>query len=185
MSSIRTRSISLVALAGIIAIAILVPRLGSAQDATPATGQATTTELITTGQEIYETLCVACHRPGGAGAEGSTGVAGIPALANNPFVALENPRPLVQVLVNGRAGMPSFRSFSDEEIAGVASYIRQDFGNQAGPVDPALVAEVRAEFAVPSPPDATPVASPAVGHDATPGAGGGSGNAEAIPTPGQ
>jgi mono/diheme cytochrome c family protein len=185
MSTTRTRSISLVALAGIMAIAILAPRLGSAQDATPAADQAASTELIATGQEIYETLCVACHRPGGVGAEGSAGVAGIPALANNPFVALENPRPLVQTLLTGRAGMPAFRGFSDEEIAGVASYIRQDFGNQAGPVDPALVAEVRAEFTIPPPPDATPVASPAVGQDATPGADDGSGEAEAVPTPGQ
>ena len=185
MSSTRTRQLALVAVAALALVAFIAPRLGTAQEATPMPDEAAASELIAMGQEIYETICVACHRPGGAGAEGTEGVPGIPALAGNPFVTLDDPRPVVETVLNGRAGMPSFRGFSDDEIAGVVSYIRQDFGNQAGPVDPALVADVRAEYTVESPPDATPIATPLPWEGATPSAGGTPGGAEAVPTPGQ
>lgn len=188
MSSIRRRHMALLSIAALALVAVAAPQLGTAQDATPAPD---TSALIAAGQETYETLCIACHRPGGEGAEGTTGIAGIPALAGNPFVTIEDPRPVVQTLLNGRAGMPAFRGFSDEEIAGIASYIRQALGNQAGTVDPALVGEVRAQYAVESPPDATPVATPAAGAAATPGTGatpsvaGTPTEAEAVPTLGQ
>jgi hypothetical protein len=81
--------------------------------------------------------------------------------------------------------MPAFRGFSDEEIAAVVSYIRQAWGNQAGPVDPALVGEVRAEFDVPPPPPATPIATEPPGAVGTPGADATPGEAEAVPTLGQ
>jgi cytochrome c6 len=186
MSSKQTRLMALVSVLAVAILAFLVPMLGSAQDAaTPVAEEDPSTALIARGKEIYETLCIACHRPGGMGAEGTEGVPGIPALANNPFVALDDPRPVVQTVLNGRAGMPAFRGFSDEEIAGVVSYIRQDFGNQAGPVDPALVAEIRAAFTVDPPADATPITTPGPGEGATPVAAGTPGQPEAVPTPGQ
>jgi mono/diheme cytochrome c family protein len=185
MSSTRTRQFALLAVAALALVAVVIPGFGTAQEATPAPDEAEASELIATGQQIYETLCVACHRPGGAGAEGTEGVPGIPALAGNPFVTLEDPRPVVATVLNGRAGMPAFRGFSDEEIAGVVSYIRQAFGNQAGPVDPALVAEVRAEYVVEPPPPATPITTPGPGEEATPAAESTPGEAEAVPTLGQ
>jgi cytochrome c6 len=176
---------ALISVMALAIVAVLVPRLSAAQNATPVADEAASTALIARGQEIFESLCISCHRAGGLGAEGTEGVAGIPALANNPFVALEDPRPVVQTLVNGRAGMPSFRSFTDEEIAGIASYIRQDFGNEAGPVDPAMVADVRAEFAVEPPADATPITTPGPGGATTPEATGTAGEPQSVPTPGQ
>jgi mono/diheme cytochrome c family protein len=181
----RTRLLAFVSVVTLAIVVVLVPRLSVAQDATPVADEGAATELITQGQEIYQTLCIACHRAGGAGAEGTEGLPGIPPLANNPFVALEDPRVVVQTILNGRAGMPSFRSFSDEEIAGVASYIRQDFGNEAGPVDPALVTEIRGEFDVEPPPDATPIATPFTGGEATPGSVDSAGTPEPVPTLGQ
>ena len=186
MSSKRVRLLALATVLTVAIVAVLVPRLGSAQDAaSPVADTAASTELIARGQEIYGSICIACHRPGGVGAEGTEGVAGIPALANNPFVTLEDPKPVVQTVLNGRAGMPSFRGFSDEEIAGVVSYIRQDFGNQAGPVDPALVEEVRAEFVVEPAAPATPITTPGPGEGASPVAGDAGGTPVAVPTPGQ
>ena len=186
MSSKRIRLLALVSVLTVALLAVLVPRLGSTQDAaSPVADTAASTELIAQGQKIYESICIACHRPEGMGAEGTEGLAGIPALANNPFVALEDPKPVVQTILNGRAGMPSFRGFSDEEIAAVAAYIRQDFGNQAGPVDPALVEEVRAEFAVEPPAPATPITTPGPDEAASPAAGDAAGTPGAVPTPGQ
>jgi cytochrome c6 len=188
MSSQRRRRVQLMALVlvmSLAAVAVVIPRLGSAQDGSPVADEAASSDLITQGKAIYESICISCHRVGGLGAEGTEGVPGIPALANNPFVTLEDPRPVVQTVLNGRAGMPAFRGFSDEEIAGVISYIRQDFGNQAGPVDPALVEEVRAEFTVDAPAPATPITTPGPGEEASPVAGGGAGTPPAVPTPGQ
>ena len=179
MSSLRTRQVSLVTVATLALVMMVVPRLGTAQEATPVP---TTSELIASGQQTYETICIACHRPGGTGAEGTEGVAGIPALAANPFVNLDDPRPVVQTVLNGRAGMPAFRGFSDAEIAGVVSYVRQAFGNQAGPVDPALVGEIRAEYVVSPPSPATPLATPLPWASATPVAEGTPGTPEAVPT---
>ena len=185
MSSMRMRLLAFVSLVTLAVVVVLVPRLSVAQDATPVADEAAATELIAQGQQIYQTLCIACHRAGGAGAEGTEGLAGIPPLADNPFVALEDPAPVVRVLLNGRAGMPSFRSFSDEEIAGIASYIRQDFGNEAGPVDPAMVTEIRAAFDVEPPADATPISTPLSGGEATPGAVDTGGTPAPVPTLGQ
>ena len=186
MSKKWVRLLALVAVLAVAVVAVLVPRLGSAQDAaSPVADTAASTELIARGQEIYESICIACHRPEGMGAEGTEGVAGIPALANNPFVALEDPKPVVQTVLNGRAGMPAFRGFEDEEIAAVVSYIRQDFGNQAGPVDPEVVEEVRAQFVVEPAPPATPITTPGPGEGASPVAGGTSETPQAVPTPGQ
>jgi cytochrome c6 len=185
MSSKRTRLVALASVLTLAIAAVLIPRLGFAQDATPVADDAATAGLIVRGQEIYESICIACHRPEGMGAEGTEGIAGIPALANNPFVALDDPRPVVQTVLTGRAGMPAFRGFSDEDIAAVVSYIRQDFGNQAGPVDPALVAEVRAAFTVDPPAPATPITTPGPGEGATPVAEGTPGQPEVVPTPGQ
>ena len=186
MSSKRIRLLALVSILTVAIVAVLVPRLGSAQDAaSPVATDAASTALIARGQEIYESICIACHRPEGLGAEGTEGIAGIPALANNPFVTLEDPRIVVQTVLNGRAGMPSFRGFPDEDVAAVVSYIRQDFGNRAGPVDPALVEEVRAEFAVEPAAPATPITTPGPGEGATPAAGGAAETPVAVPTPGQ
>jgi cytochrome c6 len=181
----RTQLVALVIVMSLATVAVIVPRLSSAQDASPVPDEAASSELITRGQEIYESICMSCHRAEGVGAEGTEGVPGIPALANNPFVTLEDPRPVVQTVLNGRAGMPSFRGFSDEEIAGVVSYIRQDFGNQAAPVDPALVGEVRAEFDVAPPAPATPITTPGPGEEASPVGTGAAGTPGAVPTPGQ
>ena len=55
-----------------------------------------------------------------------------------------DPAKVVQVLLNGRGGMPTFRdTLSDAEIASVVSYVRTSWGNKAAPVAPALSAQVR------------------------------------------
>ncbi|MGH2560226.1 MAG: c-type cytochrome [Thermomicrobiales bacterium] len=135
------------------AAVMVVPRLGGAQGTPEASPIVPVdTAMIEQGEQIYTSVCIACHQAEGAGFEDA-----FPALAGNPFVTLEDPRPVVQTVLNGRAGMPSFRGYDDEEVAAITTYIRQAWGNEAGPVSPELVAEVREQFTAPSPPDGTPL----------------------------
>ena len=55
----------------------------------------------------------------------------------------------IRILLNGKEGavglMPPVGSvLSDEQIAGVLTYVRREWGQDASPVDPAVVKEVRA-----------------------------------------
>ena len=171
MSHTRQRQLALLAIATLALLAVVVPGLGVAQEASPEVAAPSEAELIAQGEQIYTSICVSCHRPEGAGVM-REGIGGIPALAGNPFVTIEDPRPVVQTVLNGRAGMPSFRGFSDEQIAGVVSYIRQAWGNQASAVDPAVVAEVREQFSAPPPEQATPIGWTGTPESATPAADG-------------
>ncbi|TVO62363.1 cytochrome c [Spiribacter vilamensis] len=109
--------------------------------------------LMTTGASIFESNCVTCHQANGSGIDGA-----VPPLAGSRYVtgAAEAP---VQILLHGIGGaiavagevydgrMPRFgETLSDREIAAVVSYIRQQWGNSAGTVTPALVNEQRGRF---------------------------------------
>jgi mono/diheme cytochrome c family protein len=90
------------------------------------------------GAAIFEENCAACHQPQGQGIPGA-----FPALANNVFVK-GDPKVVANVLLNGRAGMPAFKSdLSDAEIAAVLTFVRSSWGNRAVPVTPAIVMATR------------------------------------------
>jgi len=102
------------------------------------------------GAELYVDNCAACHR---SDAKGYTNV--FPALPGNPTVLADDPTSLVRLILAGShlpgtrqrpspLGMPAFAGrLSDAEIAGLASYVRQNFGNQAGPVSAAQAGRIR------------------------------------------
>lgn len=156
----------------LVTTAVSVPLISSAQEGTPGSSPASDNPAIEQGRMIYQNVCIACHQPDGKGIEGIY----LP-LAGNPAITLDDPTYLITVLLNGRGGMPTFAgTYSDEEIAAVATYIRQEWGNAASPVTAEQVAAVRASImgtpaAQPTPegqvpsgiatPDATPGASPA------------------------
>jgi Cytochrome c, mono- and diheme variants len=78
-----------------------------------------------TGEQLYASVCAACHMPSG---EGATGAGVYPSLANNEN--LEEASYPVFVLINGLKGMPPVgRMMSDEQVAAVVNYIRTNFGN--------------------------------------------------------
>src|SRR5690554_5115979 len=118
-----------------------------AQDAAPAVDESAelfaSSSVLTqkTGQGIYEAVCIFCHMPEGAGAEG----AGIyPALAGNEMIAF--PEYPIYITLHGQGGMPPLGGIlNDEQIAEVVNYIRTNFGNDyAEPVATAdMVAEAR------------------------------------------
>ena len=44
----------------------------------------------------------------------------------------------------GQVPMTAFKGLSDQELAGVLTFVRNSFGNQASPITPAQVAKERA-----------------------------------------
>jgi len=104
-----------------------------------AAGQATAAE---SGQSLFSANCEACHQADGKGIAGA-----FPPLAANPLV-LGDPEPLALVILDGRGGMPTFKSeLNDEQLAAVASFIRSSWGNKAPAVVPGFVGELRAKLA--------------------------------------
>jgi mono/diheme cytochrome c family protein len=111
-------------------------------------------QMVAAGKRHYQT-CVACHQANGAG------VAGVyPPLVGSEWVTGSEER-LIRVLLHGLNGpievkgntynglMPAFGrvpgggyNWSNERIAQVLSYIRQEWGNTAGPITTEQVAAV-------------------------------------------
>jgi mono/diheme cytochrome c family protein len=107
-------------------------------------------ESIGRGQEIYGANCISCHQENGEGIEGA-----FPTLIKTEFVTGEIAR-LVKIIAQGQSGeikvngtvynmeMPSQGHLSDQEIADVANYIRNSWGNTSKKaVEVADVAKVR------------------------------------------
>ncbi len=87
--------------------------------------------LIQNGQPLYEQYCAACHQKDGSGKPGA-----VPKLAGNPMVTLEDPIPIIQIVVYGKGKMPAFSdTLSTDQVAEILSYIRNAWGNQAVAVD--------------------------------------------------
>ena len=114
-------------------------------------------EVVERGQQAYREVCFACHGETGLGetVPGETQMRA-PALAASPRV-LGHPEYVIKVLLHGLNGPLGGQTYtdvmvpmgmqSDEWIAAVASYIRNDFGNSASIVRPEDVARVRAATA--------------------------------------
>lgn len=108
--------------------------------------------LLEKGKQVYVTSCQVCHQASGAGLAGV-----FPPLGNSEWVTGPEKR-LVAILLYGLQGeihvngqkyqgvMPPFKdTLSSEELAAVATYIRNSFENQSGPVPTDLVEQVREE----------------------------------------
>jgi mono/diheme cytochrome c family protein len=98
------------------------------------------------GREVYRNICQACHQPDGRGQERLA-----PSLIGSPL-ALASPEIPARILLNGKEGpvglMPPVGSvLSDDQIAGVLTYIRREWDNTGTPVVAADVARARAETA--------------------------------------
>lgn len=136
-SSVRNRILTLVGAVGLMGAAAF-PLMGLAQNSSPVASPASGS-LISEGELIYKNVCIACHQPDGKGIEGIY----LP-LDGNPLVAGDDPTYLVSTVLTGRGGMPTFANlFSDEEIAAVSSYVRQEWSNDASEVSVEQVADVR------------------------------------------
>ena len=107
------------------------------------------------GKKIYAANCATCHQASG------TGVAGqYPPLAGSEWV-LGSTKRLGMILLKGLEGpvtvkgaqygaavmQPWEKTLTDAKIADVLTYIRQEWGNTAGPVAPEGIAALRKEIA--------------------------------------
>jgi mono/diheme cytochrome c family protein len=105
------------------------------------------------GTAIYKDSCAACHRDTGAGE-----VHLFPRLAGSALVQSDDPTTLLRVVLQGtRASstpsmptapaMPAFDwRLNDAQAAAVLTYIRNSWGNAAGPVSAGAVASQRASL---------------------------------------
>jgi len=101
------------------------------------------------GQSLYEDQCASCHGDKGEGR------GDYPPLAGNRTVTMHSSVNLVRIILSGGFapttegnprpyGMPPFaHTLSDPEVAAVATYVRNAWGNQAGVVMPLDVQKTR------------------------------------------
>jgi mono/diheme cytochrome c family protein len=98
------------------------------------------------GQEIYKTVCEACHQPDGRGREKLA-----PSLVGSELALGPDGIP-ARILINGKEGpvglMPPLGAgMTDDQVASVLTYVRRSWGQSAAPVTPANVGAVRAQVA--------------------------------------
>jgi glucose/arabinose dehydrogenase/mono/diheme cytochrome c family protein len=106
------------------------------------------------GRTLYNSVCFACHGADGRGSPmpGAERRTIAPSLADSPRV-LGDERATIAILLHGLEGkvdgidygapMVPMNTYSDAELAGVLTYIRNSFGNRASAVEPAAVAARR------------------------------------------
>jgi cytochrome c oxidase subunit 2 len=98
-------------------------------------------DLMSKGEQVYNTSCAGCHQVSGAGLPGV-----FPAIAGSAF-AMGDPSAHIDVVFNGATGtaMQAFGAqLSDVDLAAVITYERNAFGNDAGDmVQPATIKALR------------------------------------------
>lgn len=112
--------------------------------------EAADSQQIARGEKLYAQQCAQCHGDNG---EGAAGV--YPRLAGNRAVTLEASHNVVQAILGGGFapataghprpyGMPPYRTLlTDDEVAAVATFVRQSWGNQAPAVSSLAVQRIR------------------------------------------
>jgi cytochrome c oxidase subunit 2 len=85
----------------------------------------TLAELQERGAKVYAANCQACHQANGQGIKGA-----FPPL-DGSAVVMNTPQQIA-ILLNGKGAMPSWKGLSDVELAAVATYVKNAWGNKAG-----------------------------------------------------
>ena len=114
----------------------------------PRTGPLTPPQqlLFEDGKVTYG-LCAACHQPDGLGRPDLA-----PSLKEGRWATAASPDAAIRILLHGKQGTPGFAApmvplanLGDEKLAGVLTFVRRSFGNNASAVTPADVARVRSQ----------------------------------------
>lgn len=138
-------------LKGIPAVLLLVFAISACQsdEQGTSTDSATTAEMTQLGEQVYRTYCGTCHQADGQGIPGA-----FPPLAETEWVNGDKGR-LIRLVLNGMQGpisvngseynnmMTPHNFLSDEQVAAVLSYVRNNFGNKAEVVQTEEVTKVR------------------------------------------
>lgn len=104
------------------------------------------------GKKSFMRTCQACHQADGKGLPGT-----YPPLVGSPWLLNSEERP-IKILIKGMSGpievegasfnsnMPPVGDWKDRDIAAVLTYVRQAWGNDAGPISEELVKKVREDI---------------------------------------
>lgn len=107
------------------------------------------------GAKLYREHCAACHGEQGEGRRDDSGAPAYPALAGSRLVTQASAANLLRVIERGGFGpatpghprpygMPPFAGQLDaDELAAIASHLRESFGHRAGEVDAVEVVRLR------------------------------------------
>ncbi len=115
-----------------------------------------TRDVFNKGQRFYQTTCVVCHQPNGAGSAAQFA----PPLAGSEWVNAEGPNRVIRIVLYGLRGPVTVKGveFSagimahwgdvykdDGDLAALLTYIRgnKEWGNTAPPVTPEQVKAIR------------------------------------------
>ncbi len=112
--------------------------------------------LFDRGAKVYRNQCAQCHQAAGVGVPGV-----YPPLAGSEWVT-GHPEVIARILINGLNGpievkgntyngnMPAFGpgglALSEKDIAGVITYVRQEWGNAASEVTEAMIADYSVDY---------------------------------------
>ena len=106
-------------------------------EAASATKEWTEAELVARGEEVYNANCAGCHQKDGSGIPGV-----FPAMIDSEVT--NGPAEYqLDLVINGKGGMPAFKMLSDTDIASVITYERRSFGNNGSVVQPSDVTSAR------------------------------------------
>jgi mono/diheme cytochrome c family protein len=107
-------------------------------------------EMMSDGAAVYTHACIACHEANGTGSPRV-----YPPLPGNANLQSTNPASILRIILDGAqtvttprapntGSMPAYaKQLSDQQIADVANYIRNSWGNAAPLVTPGEVAKAR------------------------------------------
>lgn len=155
MAEVVSYSTSLLSDADLQAIATYLKTLPASPSATPDAPDPAT---MRRGGAIFSDACASCHLDSGRGQPRL-----FPPLPGSAVAQQRNPDGLVHlILAGGRTAptptrptdvtMPSFAwKLDDGEVADVATFVRNSWGNRAAPVKPHTVADMRRAIAVTRP----------------------------------
>jgi len=156
MADVVTYSTSLLTDADRAAIAVYLKNL-------PGSSSKSTTVLVdaaslSRGREIYSDACASCHLESGKGQPGL-----FPPLGKNAMVQQLDATGLEQLILAGTSiaatpsrpsplSMPAFSwKLTDQEIADVATFVRNSWGNRASAISPDDVAALRKQLKLQEP----------------------------------
>lgn len=113
------------------------------------TGTLSVPEQIAAGKALFAGTCSTCHQPEGQGMPGV-----FPPLAKSDYIAAD-PRRVPTVILHGLQGavkvngqdynsvMPPMSQLTDDEVANIATYVLNSWGNQGGKITAAEAAAIR------------------------------------------
>ena len=134
----------------LLAALLLAPLLGGCGGGERAPGGSAAQQQMAFGQRVYQQQCITCHQAGGRGVSGI-----YPTLHQTKWTEGDRGR-LIRLVLHGMEGpveikgetydqrMQPLSYLTDEQVAAVLTYVRQNFGNDASAVAPQEVAAVRA-----------------------------------------